>query len=533
MPNELPIQKFHVRLLKKDVNQVDNALEDGKSVRRYQLKHGLGFNGALYIAPPNQSPPPWLEFVQTGTRETLRELSNRSNAAVLLIRRRGRIFAFTFGHGRHLIKQSVFEPDFGLRTALNGLQHDSLRSLDTFTLEEQTVHTRTQASRASGIEVFGLDVARDILRAVTGTPKEEVSFQSLSGSESVLAISSRVDFPDLGSLCDEMVTLYRKRTYQEHFSWVDNIRRIRDRNLIEQLDDLLVKDLCNNPSSYLAPPEPIDWAETSGFTYARRRSPLDTDLVLSHYLSVSDLSTMSIEQLKKDRVLRFEQGTDQPKDLWPIYKCLVFEASHKRRRFVFTNGVWFEVERGFAENIIQTVTNLPLATVSLPHIQRLDGGHLEPEPEYNKRVARLHPSMALLDGKTARCRLASSGIEPCDLLTEGRDLIHVKHRKGGSSSLSHLFSQARISAEALVADENFRLEVRSLLRGLRPSWENRIPSVRPIPSEFQIVLAILGTHQNHPANELPFFSQVNLARTSEFLLSRGFRIGVFGVKIEA
>jgi len=90
------------------------------------------------------------------------------------------------------------ERDFGLRTVLNGVVHDSLRSLDTYTLEEQIVHTRAQASRASGIEVFGLDVGRDILRVVTGTPQGDVSFHSLAGGESVLALSARIEFPGLG-----------------------------------------------------------------------------------------------------------------------------------------------------------------------------------------------------------------------------------------------------------------------------------------------------------------------------------------------
>jgi len=94
MPRELPLQRLHVRLLKSGIRRVDDALEDRVSVNRYQLRSGLGFDGRLYIAPPSQSPPPWLEFVQTGIAEDLQEMLNRSNAAVLMIRRRGRIFAF-------------------------------------------------------------------------------------------------------------------------------------------------------------------------------------------------------------------------------------------------------------------------------------------------------------------------------------------------------------------------------------------------------------------------------------------------------
>ena len=183
MSKEKPLQRLHVQLLKSGVQRVDEVLEDGVDVNRYEIRGGFDFDGRLYVAPPNQTPPSWLTFVQTGIRGQLQELTNRTNAAVLVLRRKTRIFAFTFGHGRHLLRASALVPDFGLKTALNALQHDSLRSLDSFTIEGQTIHTRAQASRASGIEVFGLDVSRDIVRAVTGTPRVDIPLHGVSGSE--------------------------------------------------------------------------------------------------------------------------------------------------------------------------------------------------------------------------------------------------------------------------------------------------------------------------------------------------------------
>lgn len=162
-----PLQKLHVRLLKSSVRRIDAVLENAESLSVYNLKPRLGFDGRLYVARPNQGPPDWLRFVETGIEDELREVTNRSNAAVLVIRRNRRIFAFTFGHGWHLLKEEVLEPDFGLKAALNGVRHDSLRSLDSFSVEEQTVHKRSQASRASELQAFGIDVSRDILRAVT------------------------------------------------------------------------------------------------------------------------------------------------------------------------------------------------------------------------------------------------------------------------------------------------------------------------------------------------------------------------------
>jgi uncharacterized protein (TIGR04141 family) len=527
----VPLQNLHVRLLKRAVTRVDAAIEDPRKLQRYELKGGLGFSGRLYLSPPTQGPPPWLEFVQTGLVTDLGKLTNRTNAAVLLIRRHGRVFALTFGYGRHLLQASALEPDFGLRTALNGLRHDSLRSVDSFTFEDQAVHTRRQASRASGVEVFGLDIGRDILRAVTGSPKPNVPLHRLAGSEATLAISARVDFVGLGRLCDDLLRLHRQTAYREHFAWADNLRRVHDAYLQTELDDALLADLRKGSAceAYIAPPEPVDWARVDGFEYTHRRTPREPDLSIHHYLSVTDLVKLDVDRLKHDKVYVYGDGLNTPTDAWPIYKCLVFEVTQNQRRYVLVNGTWFELDRDFASQVRRLVTDLPVAQIRFPPVMHMSDGRLEPEPHYNQRVARRRTTTALLDGTTARCRAAPDGIEPCDLLTADLDIIHVKHRKGGSSSLSHLFAQGRIAAEALVGDEDFRKGVRGLLRGLRPGWEDRIPVDRPTASSFRVVFAVLGTSREHPGEDLPFFSQLNLARTGEALQNLGFRVGVFGV----
>jgi uncharacterized protein (TIGR04141 family) len=529
----VPLQRLHVRLLKHEVASLDAAIEDPGKLHRYELKRDLGFGGRLYLSPPKQGPPPWLEFVQTGLATRLEGLTNRTNAAVLLIKRHRRMFAFTFGHGRHLLGASTLEPGFGLRTALNGLRHDSLRSIDSFTVEDRAVHTRAQASRASGIEVFGLDVGRDILRAVTGLPRPDVPLHNLTGSEATLVISARVDFAGLGSLCDELARLYRKQSYKEHFAWVDNLRRVRDPSVQNELDDVLLAELRKGTAceAYIAPPEPIDWARVDGFEYTRRRAPREHDLSIQHYLSVTDLQELDVDRLKRDKVFVYSDGLNTPKDEWPVYKCLVFEVPRRQRRYVLVNGDWFELDRDFASQVRRIVAELPVAQISLPPVQHMSDGGLEPEARYNQRVARRQRTTALLDGKTARCRAVANGIEPCDLLTSNLDLIHVKHRKGGSSSLSHLFAQGRIAAEALVGDEDFRQDVRDLLRDLRPGWERRVPPGRPSASSYRVVFAILGVTRQHPGEDLPFFSQLNLARTGEALQNLGFRVGVCGVRV--
>ncbi len=309
MGEKLPIQKLRVRLLKKSVKKMDNAFEDVDGYKKYDIKENLGFTGRLYVAPPSKSPPKWLSFVQTGVEEEFPKITNCTNAAVLLLRVEGNLLAFAFGHGRHMLKSDVAVPDFGIKTALNSLQADSLKSIDSFTLEQQTIHKRSQASRASGIEVFGMDVSRDVLRAVTGTPRTDVSFESVSGCESTLAVSVRTNFKGLSKASLEMLTIYRKKRYRENFSWVDNVSRVNDPEKTEQLDSKLVTELKKaSPSAYLAPPEPIDWERIDGFSYTHRLKPIEPYIEMAHYLEVSDARSIDLDELKKHKVNVYMDG---------------------------------------------------------------------------------------------------------------------------------------------------------------------------------------------------------------------------------
>jgi uncharacterized protein (TIGR04141 family) len=527
------LQKLHVRLLKMGFHKPELALEDTRKLSVYDLREGLGFTGRLYVSPPNQGPPRWLKFVNTGVEGEVKELTNRTNAAVLLIHRNKRAFAITFGHGRHLLNEAALESDFGLKAALNSLRHDSLRSVDSFAIEEQTVHKRSQASRASGLEVFGIDVSHDIMRAVTGIPRHEVALQAVSGNGGTLSISAHTDFQGLGPLTDRLFSLSRKRTYREHFAWVDNVCRVTDPNIAVDLDAKLIADLKKaSPQSYLAPPEPIEWEQILQFGYTHARKQRDIDMNLATYLGNVDREELTPGTMQQDWVYAYGEDEDDPLDRWSVYDCLVFETSHAGKKFVLTAGAWFEIAATFAQQILRQVQQIAKAKLPLPDVRQNPDNSLESETLYNQRVANQDGSTALLDRRIARCQGTSTGIEVCDLLTEDKDLIHVKHRKGGSSSLSHLFAQGRMSGEALLRDRDFRLDARRFLQGIRPALQARIPVNKPDPRRYRVVFAILGTGADAPGEDLPFFSQLNLARTSQALSELGFRVGIIGIPVE-
>jgi len=535
MNSKPPIQKLHIRLIQPGIDKFESTLIKPRSLTSYSLLPTLSFRGKLFIAKPTQGVPPWLEFVGSGTVDTIEKMANRTNAAVLIIRVKGRLFALTFSHGWHLLRTEFLVPDFGLKVALNGLAPGSLRSLDSFSIEDQTVHRRAQSSNLSGLEVFGIDSSRDILRAVTGRPRAEVSFESISGCEAVAAISARVAFSNLDKCCSELLELYQSRAYKRipEFAWVDKIRRVKNPELTEELNSEVVDKLQKRKfkNFHLAPPEPIEWERIDGFKYFKKSNDIVVDLQLDELVAFLPSTPLSVELLKSKKILVCQDGDDAPKLSWSLYKCLVCEIEKEKHTYVLSTGAWFEIDKNFAMRIKRHATELPRSNIKLPKLLRLKNGKFESEEDYNKRAQDSSSSLICLDRQLVKCESANKSIEVCDLFSSDAAFVHCK-RRGASSLLSHLFAQGRISAESLLSDSKFRAGAREIISTAKTSWVDKLPKSRLSPSKHEIVFCVLGTNSSQPAGDLPYFSQLNLVRTAQSLENLGFRVSVLGVPVE-
>jgi hypothetical protein len=69
---------------------------------------------SLFVKATPPHPPSWLGYLAPHVQGGLTNLYAASSGAVLIVEAGGRVFAVTFGQGRHLLNTSAFEPDFGL-----------------------------------------------------------------------------------------------------------------------------------------------------------------------------------------------------------------------------------------------------------------------------------------------------------------------------------------------------------------------------------------------------------------------------------
>jgi uncharacterized protein (TIGR04141 family) len=375
--------------------------------------------------------------------------------------------------------------------------------------------------------MFGLDVTQDMLRAVVGTPKKgKEKFATLVAGSDALTINVRVEFKDLAAKCQEMLTEYASTDYEEHFKFIDDIKAIPDPKKIKDLDETLVDAIKTKDIDrlHIAPPKVLDWENVESFAYLPDGAGVEfADLDVEDYLgTVKSLTTTTIETLKKEQSIGITfAGSAQPTEFWRMYDSLICEVTDGTSEFILTNGEWYEVRAALAKEVGRKMLAFPVSKLALG-----DGKANQSEGTFNKAAAA-KIGCALLDMKNVKVSRQGSPIEPCDLLTKDREFVHVK-KKTRSSTLSHLFSQGTIAADAFYFDEQFREAMRKKLSKKWAAIAASIPgNARPNPDDYTVVYAIIcKTPKKTWPTSLPFFSQLNLTHAQERLTRLGYKVAL-------
>lgn len=533
MPEKKPYRRLNVLLAKDEFsgNGYRELLSPDAKVAELELEDGHDFDGILYVKNPEDKRPRWAQLVDTLVGREVDQLSNRSSSAVFLIRVDGKVLAFTFGYGRFLLNLGCFQQDFGLKTALNTLNHQSLRSVDLHTLEDQPIQKKSQAARGSEASVFGIDIFRDVLRAVTGSPRAGVGYKSISGGDAIYSFGLEMLVEDLPQVASELIAYYQLDLYKDSFGWVDNIRRIKDGDTIADLDELLLNAVkSKDPGLIITIPEVIEWDKVLGFSFTRSKKDLNPTIDTEQYLNNIDENSVSIESIRRDRL--FVTDVHDNEFGHSVYSCLYLELDSGDTKKVIFGGNWYEIDKSFMNGVDSTLALVDLSDLDFPgvHVWEEDGKtKIETEGDYNERAAAAK-GFFLLDKKLVKCTKTTSPIELCDLLTQDKQLIHVKHRKGGSAGLSHLFAQGSVSAEVMLGDKGFRKQARTVLRRVDRRARDIVPLNSLKSSEYEIIFLILGAEGQDIKKELPFFSKVNLTRVYENLSQRGFTVKIAGAE---
>jgi uncharacterized protein (TIGR04141 family) len=527
MPRAKDRKKKHrlsVYLLKRGT-KLQDVVEEKGTLQRFELEIPGAREAILMVRASAQSTPSWVGLFGDQSKASLGKLYNASNAAILLVRAKTASFALTFGFGKHLLKPGAFDEIFGLRVTLNAIDAKQIRTIDRDSLDVVGRRTREQVARAGTIAEFGINLDQDLVRAVTGKPQDKTLGGILSGADG-LVIHLPVVSKDLGAWFERLAALNADKTYQKEFSWIDNVREVKDPVLRAKLDESIVKRLKDGSTDrmWLAVPEVIDWDDFGGFRYTgfRHRDTYD-DIYMPQFLEICpDREDCTIEQLRRWQVNYLDAASEQTRDHWSVYQCLYAEARDGTDVYLLNAGKWYKVTKSFVDEIEGEIKPL-LEKDEIP--DQLPPCEQRTEGEYNLAVAeRDKANIACLDGKNIRYGGGRSQIECCDLFTKKHSLIHVK-RYSGSSVLSHLFAQGVVAAEAFAADAQFRGAVNNKLP---KGHKLHAPNTPPELDQYRVVFAIIS--KAHKPLNLPFFSKVSLRNAARRLRMMRYQVAVVGIE---
>lgn len=412
----------------------------------------------------------------------------------------------------------MYERSFGLRAALNLVDPEQIRSVQSRRFADTALHVRRQVSRPSDIVQLDMDVQRDLLTTLEGAVMEGEFGKRVAGADAA-RITEEFNVQDVPDICGQLLLASRGDAYRARFPWSDQVEQVTDESELAKLDDealgLLLDGEFDRFDVY--PSEMVDEAVTDYGVDINTVVMEPTRELLAAVVRRSQATgPEALAAWLEARQIVAHNDEGQVVGKWSWWECLYYESRSDSAVTVLDRGMWLKVQGDYARAVNDFAAALEPSDLVLPSAKRTDV-----EAIYNERVARERSDIRLLDRKLVAPIPGESRIEICDLFCQRGHLVHVKRRKGGSSGLSHLFGQALVSSQLLAQAPEFSSTVREQLA----DWAGCLRDP-PIPREHPVVLGLVLAAESSGAGAraLPFFSKVFLRQTVRDIRGMGFPV---------
>lgn len=522
-------KNFTVYLLKNGFN-AQNSL---KAEHNLHLLNDADTNipdgGIMYYGQNMTKSPWWKEY--WGISQDLRQTS--ACAIVFLPVKdptnKNRWFAVTFGASYHNLKENSYEYDFGLRTTLNALDPEKIKSTDLL-MPETAKRQRIQFPNASNLTYFDFNTDESIVKRLTGAVKEEYkSLLSNATGSSSLRLATACEASELTNLCSNLLEIYIRRDYEESFPDLHNITPIKDPDLISSLEEqLLVAFQAESMNLTLGIPDIVDYSTNFRVKYrgAAKRSKEYEDVYISNYREYLKECNVNIDDVslfgKHTLCILDENGSIL--QTFSIYKSLLFDCTYNDETYHLCEGHWYKINTNFIERLAEELDDIFVDTHDV-----LCECNQKREADYNIEAQKCSPKelhVCCLD----KCSIAPQGqrnVEPCDLIAIKDNMAELIHNKISTRSayLSHLFNQGVNSVTLLRQNAEAKNKLKELVKHDH-SFEEIINN-----DQYQVTYGIITNKvKGMKSNALPLFSRISLLRCVNTLKLMKIPAKVFLIK---
>ena len=215
----------------------DIVEEDALELQKYDD------NSIVFYNISNIKEPDWLFNFFNFHNDRLRT----ANARVLFLKRinvdenHSRIFAITFGYGKTLLKDDVCEEQFGLKIVLNTIARNKIRRISKTDIGKNYKQSQEQMPRESDILEFGFDIDRDLIKYVTGKSEDEIFGKAIITGGDIFNLVIDKNITNIEEFLLYCYNKYILTTYKDNFEWLDNIKLVKDKSIIESLNSKVVE----------------------------------------------------------------------------------------------------------------------------------------------------------------------------------------------------------------------------------------------------------------------------------------------------
>jgi uncharacterized protein (TIGR04141 family) len=448
-----------IYLLAGERTSVDNIVPASKlAVGGFQPlspRNDLPFPSRAFLKTTPGHPPDWRAWVDSGFDLGDRALLTSGHGCLVLLLVKRRVFAACFGSGWSAVTRDLIEPDFGLTVALSQVDASRLRHLVTKNLERKTRERSTYRHGGGSVSDFAVDLEVEWLRSAGGkTQRQDCSV--IAGADALKITGWKGPIRRLHAACGEFLRLFEKGV-PARFQFANNLRPIKATSPQQkELDDEVLTLLRAGKLDRLS--VSVDANVALRMSQAKLKSRGATVVVPDFD---DDGLAGALEDLANEAGAAFDPAAvvvtivdenDQTLLEERLERLLQAEIKKDGKLYVRMEGSWFLANRSYVKTVNAHIARIDDATSRL---KMPPWKAAESEGAYN--IATAKRKKWLLQDQVL---IAAGGgqVEPCDLLTQDRDLICIK--KGRSSSaLSHLFAQASGSADLLARESSYAAEL--------------------------------------------------------------------------